>query len=304
MKFIDQLKEKAKQNKKTIVLPETSDMRTIEAAGKVLAEGIANIILVGDKEDIMSRAGDIDLSGASFVDPKNYEKFDEYVDAFVEMRRKKGMTEARAKELLLTNPLYFGCMMVKQDEADGMVAGAINASADVLRAALQTLKTVPGTRIVSAFFLVVVPDCQYGANGTFVFADAGLNQSPSASELADIAEQSAKSLNFWLMRHLLWLCCHIQQREAQSILTLTRLLKLQRSLTLSSLTFCVMVSFSQMQHSFLRLQHQRHLEARLQDMRMFLCSLILMQRTSDTSLCRDSQRLMHMVLLHRVLQSL
>ena len=120
MKFIDQLKEKAKQNKKTIVLPETSDMRTIEAAGKVLAEGIANIILVGDKEDIMSRAGDIDLSGASFVDPKNYEKFDEYVDAFVEMRRKKGMTEARAKELLLTNPLYFGCMMVKQDDADGM----------------------------------------------------------------------------------------------------------------------------------------------------------------------------------------
>ena len=193
MKFIDQLKEKAKQNKKTIVLPETSDMRTIEAAGKVLAEGIANIILVGDKEDIMSRAGDIDLSGASFVDPKNYEKFDEYVDAFVEMRRKKGMTEARAKELLLTNPLYFGCMMVKQDDADGMVAGAINASADVLRAALQTLKTAPGTRIVSAFFLVVVPDCQYGANGTFVFADAGLEQNPDPEKLANIAISSADS---------------------------------------------------------------------------------------------------------------
>ena len=193
MKFIEQLKERAKQNKKKIVLPETSDMRTIEAAGKVLAEGIADIILVGDKEDIISRAGDIDLSRASFVDPENYDKFDEYVDAFVEMRRKKGMTPARAKELLLTNPLYFGCMMVKQDDADGMVAGAINASADVLRAALQTLKTAPGTRIVSAFFLVVVPDCEYGANGAFVFSDAGLNQSPSASELADIAEQSAKS---------------------------------------------------------------------------------------------------------------
>ena len=174
MKFIEQLKERAKQNKKKIVLPETSDMRTIEAAGKVLAEGIADIILVGDKEDIISRAGDIDLSRASFVDPENYDKFDEYVDAFVEMRRKKGMTPARAKELLLTNPLYFGCMMV-------------------LRAALQTLKTAPGTRIVSAFFLVVVPDCEYGANGAFVFSDAGLNQSPSASELADIAEQSAKS---------------------------------------------------------------------------------------------------------------
>ena len=84
-------------------------------------------------------------------------------------------------------------MMVKQDDADGMVAGAINASADVLRAALQTLKTAPGTRIVSAFFLVIVPDCEYGSNGAFVFSDAGLNQSPSASELADIAEQSAKS---------------------------------------------------------------------------------------------------------------
>ena len=193
MKFIDQLKEKAKQNKKTIVLPETSDMRTIEAAGKVLAEGIANIILVGDKEDIMSRAGDIDLSGASFVDPKNYEKFDEYVDAFVEMRRKKGMTEARAKELLLTNVLYFGCIMVKAGDADGMVAGAVNSSANVLRAALQILKTAPDTKLVSAFFLVVVPNCEMGEHGTFIFSDAGLNQFPDARELAAIAESSAKS---------------------------------------------------------------------------------------------------------------
>ncbi len=103
------------------------------------------------------------------------------------------MTPEQAKEILLNQYLYYGVMMVKLDDADGMVSGAINASADVLRAALQTLKTNPGTRIVSAFFLVVVPDCEYGANGTFVFADAGLNQSPSASELADIAEQSAKS---------------------------------------------------------------------------------------------------------------
>ena len=193
MKFIDQLKEKAKQNKKTIVLPETSDMRTIEAAGKVLAEGIADIILVGDKEDIISRAGDIDLSRASFVDPENYDKFDEYVDAFVEMRRKKGMTEARAKELLLTNVLYFGCIMVKAGDADGMVAGAVNSSANVLRAALQILKTAPDTKLVSAFFLVVVPNCEMGEHGTFIFSDAGLNQFPDARELAAIAESSAKS---------------------------------------------------------------------------------------------------------------
>ncbi|MGN0395319.1 MAG: phosphate acetyltransferase, partial [Coprococcus sp.] len=135
------------------------------------------------------------LEGAEFVNPATCEKFDTYVDMLVEMRRKKGMTPEKARDLLLNNGLYFGCMMVKNDDADGMVAGAINASADVLRAALQTLKTAPGTRIVSAFFLVVVPDCDMGANGTFVFSDAGLNQSPSASELADIAEQSAKSFN-------------------------------------------------------------------------------------------------------------
>ena len=193
MAFIDSIKKRAKQNKKTIVLPETADMRTLEAAHKILQEGIADIILVGDKQTIIKKADGLDLTGAKFVDPYDCDKLNDYVSILVELRKKKGMTPEEAKELLLTNPLYFGCMMVKQDDADGMVAGAINASADVLRAALQTLKTAPGTRIVSAFFLVVVPDCQYGANGTFVFADAGLNQSPSASELADIAEQSAKS---------------------------------------------------------------------------------------------------------------
>lgn len=193
MKFIEQLKIRARNNKKTIVLPETSDMRTIEAASKVIEEDIANVILIGDKNDIIERANGLNLEGAQFVNPETYEKFDEYVEILVEMRRKKGMTPEKARDLLLNNWLYFGCMMVKNDDADGMVAGAINASADVLRAALQILKTAPGTRIVSAFFLVVVPDCDMGANGTFVFSDAGLNQSPSASELADIAEQSAKS---------------------------------------------------------------------------------------------------------------
>lgn len=200
MKFIESIKARARANKKTIVLPETSDMRTIEAASKILAENIADIILLGDEEEIKKKAGALDLSGAVFINPSTYEKFQEYVDALVELRRKKGMTPEKAEKLLLTNGLYFGCMMVKMCDADGMVAGAINASADVLRAALQILKTAPGTRIVSAFFLVVVPNCDMGADGTFVFSDAGLNQSPNSSELADIAEQSAKSFELLVER--------------------------------------------------------------------------------------------------------
>ena len=193
MEFIDKIKARAKQNKKTIVLPETADIRTLEAAHQVLEEDIADVILIGDKRDITKRAGNLDLSKAKFVDPYNCSKLNDYVSLFVELRKKKGVTPEEAKELLLTNLLYFGCIMVKAGDADGMVAGAVNSSANVLRAALQILKTAPDTKLVSAFFLVVVPDCDMGANGTFIFSDAGLNQSPNAEELAAIAESSAKS---------------------------------------------------------------------------------------------------------------
>lgn len=193
MSFIEKIKSRAKANKKTIVLPEAADNRTLEAAHKILAEDIANVILVGDKSTILKRAGNLDLSKAKFVDPYNYEKFNDYVAIFMECRKSKGITAEEAKELLLNNVLYFGCVMVKAGDADGMVAGAVNSSANVLRAALQVLKTAPGTKLVSAFFLVVVPNCDMGANGTFVFSDAGLNQSPNAEELAAIAESSAKS---------------------------------------------------------------------------------------------------------------
>ncbi|MCM1083735.1 MAG: phosphate acetyltransferase [Clostridium sp.] len=192
MGFIDNIKERAKKNKKTIVLPETADMRTLEAAHKILKDELANIILVGDKADILKRAGGFDLSGAVFVDPYNCDKLNEYVNLLIEIRKSKGMTSREARELL-TNVLYFGCIMVKAGDADGMVAGAVNSSANVLRAALQILKTAPGTKLVSAFFLVVVPNCDMGANGTFIFSDAGLNQSPNSEELAAIAESSAKS---------------------------------------------------------------------------------------------------------------
>lgn len=193
MGFIDHVKARARADKKTIVLPETTDIRTIIAAHKVLKEDIANVILVGDKQKILEVADGLDLTGALFVDPFSCEKLDEYAQLLANIRKSKGMTFDEAKSILLNNLLYFGCIMVKAGDADGMVAGAINSSANVLRASLQVLKTAPGTKLVSAFFVVVVPDCDMGADGTFVFSDAGLNQSPSAEELAAIAESSAKS---------------------------------------------------------------------------------------------------------------
>ncbi|MDE7366951.1 MAG: phosphate acetyltransferase [Lachnospiraceae bacterium] len=193
MGFIDRIKERAKQKKMTIVLPETSDRRTVIAAHKVLEEDIADLILIGNKADILSTAEGLDLSKATFIDPKNCEKLEEYAKLLADIRKSKGMTVDEAREILLTNPLFLGCIMVKANDADGMVAGAINSSANVLRAALQTLKTAPDIKLVSAFFLVVVPNCDMGADGTFIFADAGLNQTPTAEEIAYIAESSAQS---------------------------------------------------------------------------------------------------------------
>lgn len=193
MGFIDHVKARARADKKTIVLPETTDIRTIIAAHKVLKEDIANVILIGDKQKILEIADGLDLTGARFVDPYDCEKIDDYAKMLADIRKSKGMTFDEAKRILLNNVLYFGCIMVKAGDADGMVAGAINSSANVLRASLQVLKTAPGTKLVSAFFVVVVPDCDMGAEGTFVFSDAGLNQSPNAEELAAIAESSAKS---------------------------------------------------------------------------------------------------------------
>ena len=195
MGFIDVIKERAKSNIKTIVLPETEDMRTLEAADKILKEGIAKLVLVGNEEAVKKSAaeGGFDISGAQIVDPATSEKTQGYIDKLVELRQKKGMTPEQAKEILLNQYLYYGVMMVKMGDADGMVSGACHSTADTLRPCLQILKTKPGTKLVSAFFLIVVPDCEYGANGTFLFADCGLNQDPTSAELAAIADSSAKS---------------------------------------------------------------------------------------------------------------
>ena len=193
MGLIDEIKTKAKADLKTIVLPETEDVRTYEAAEAILKEGTAKLVLIGSEEEVAKNKGNFDISGAQIVDPAKSEKTESYIAKLVELRQKKGMTEEQARELLLTNYPYYGVMMVKMGDADGMVSGACHSTADTLRPCLQILKTKPGTKLVSAFFIMVVPDCEMGENGTFVFGDCGLNQNPSPEELAAIAISSAES---------------------------------------------------------------------------------------------------------------
>ena len=195
MGFIEVLKQRAKANIKTIVLPETEDKRSLEAADKILKEGIAKLVLIGNEEEVKKSAAEsgFDISGAAIVDPATNEKTAAYIDKLVELRQKKGMTPEQAKEILLNQYLYYGVMMVKMGDADGMVSGACHSTADTLRPCLQILKTAPGTRLVSAFFLIVVPDCEYGANGAFIFGDSGLVQDPNPEELAAIAKSSGES---------------------------------------------------------------------------------------------------------------
>lgn len=193
MSFIDIIKEKARQEIQTIVLPEAMDIRTLTATEQVLEQKLANIILIGDEEEIKAKAGDLKIDGAKIVNPKSFEKMDEYVDMLFKLRESKGMTREKAQELLLNDPLFLGVMMVKMKDADGMVAGAVNSTANVLRPSLQILKTAADTKIVSTFFVMSVPDCELGVNGTFIFSDCGLNQNPSAEELASIAGSSAKT---------------------------------------------------------------------------------------------------------------
>lgn len=193
MNFLDEIKNLAKADKKTIVLPESLEMRILEATQEILKEEIANIILIGNKEEILAKAGSLDISKATIIDPENYDKIDVLIDKFVELRKDKGIDEAKAREILLKDPLYFGVLLVKCDIADGMVAGAITSTANVLRPSLQIIKTAPGVKTVSAFFLMIVPNCEYGEHGVFVFGDCGLCQNPTSQELSAIAKSSAES---------------------------------------------------------------------------------------------------------------
>jgi phosphate acetyltransferase len=192
MKFLEKIIQRAKSDIKTIVLPESTDIRTIKATSIILEHGIANVVLLGDEGDINKLAGELDISKAKIVNPSSSGKFEEYAESFYEMRKHKGITREQAAEII-KNPLYYGVMMVNKGEADGMVAGAVNSTADTLRPALQILKTAPGTKLVSSFFVMVVPDCEYGSNGTFIYADSGLVENPDAEALSEIAIASAKT---------------------------------------------------------------------------------------------------------------
>lgn len=191
-KFLDDIISRAKSDKKTIVLPEGNDIRTIKAAEIILKEGYANLIILGDEAEIAKLADGCDISAAKIINPLTADNRQEYADKLYEMRKAKGVTPEKAAELI-SDPLYYGVMMVKNEVADGMVAGACHATADVLRPSLQILKTSPDSKLVSAFFVMVVPNCEFGENGTFVFADCGLNMDPNSEELSEIALSSAKS---------------------------------------------------------------------------------------------------------------
>ena len=192
-KFLDSIKDRARSDKKTIVLPESMDRRTWEAAETILKEDLANLIIIGTPEEVNENSKGLDVSKATIIDPFKYEKTEEYLNLFVELRKSKGITYEQAKEIVLGDYMYYACLMVKAGDADGVVSGACHSTANTLRPSLQIIKTKPGTKLVSAFFLMVVPDCEYGANGTFVFADSGLVQNPDSEELAAIAASSAES---------------------------------------------------------------------------------------------------------------
>ena len=194
MSFIEEIKQRAKTQIKTIVLPEATDIRILKAAETVKQERYAKTILIGDEEQVrkIAKQNTIDIEGIEIIDPLKSERTQEYAQKLFELRKAKGLTEEQAQKLVL-DPVYFGMMMVKNEDADGLVSGACHSTSDTLRPALQILKTAPNTKLVSAFFVIVVPNCEYGSNGTFIFADSGLNEEPNSDALSEIAISSSKS---------------------------------------------------------------------------------------------------------------
>lgn len=195
MKVMEGIYAKARAAQKTIVLPEGSDPRVVKAAQEIAAREIAKVVVVGKGDEVAKAAAEagVDMASLTCIDPETSPKLQEYADLFCELRKKKGITPEQALETV-KDPLYYGVMMVYTDEADGQVSGAIHSTADTVRPALQVLKCAADVSIVSSFFVMIVPDCEYGENGLFIYSDSGLVINPNAKELAEIAITSAKTM--------------------------------------------------------------------------------------------------------------
>jgi phosphate acetyltransferase len=195
MKLIDKIHEMARQAAKTIVLPEGTEERTLRAADYVLKENIASVILLGNKDEILHRAGDLALPNiekAQIIDPKSHPDKEYYARMLADIRKKKGMTYEEALKLV-EEPLYLSTLLIKDGKADGEVSGAEHATGDVLRPAFQIIKTLPGVSAVSGAFIMILKDKNFGTDGVMVFADCAVNPDPSVRELAEIAVESAKT---------------------------------------------------------------------------------------------------------------
>ena len=195
MSFIETIQNRARNDIKTIVLPESEDDRTILAAAKVLADGTAAPIIIGTEEEVMGSAARLgaDLTGVQILDHTKSAEIDKYAALLAEIRAKKGMTFEKAKELISGDKLTFGIMMVKSGDADGLVSGACHTSADMLRPALQIIKTAPERKIASIAFMFELPDKSIGEDGIILCADCALMQDPTPEELAEIGAESAAS---------------------------------------------------------------------------------------------------------------